>query len=284
VQLDGALSGPSPWHVHGKATFRIWRFGKSVRFDATVGEREALPPAPVADPLPALLAALAEPASWEASLPPREEMLVTLRDARGGAGGDARRAAGEVRAHPLGSVSVRQRVLPLDVPVTRFGGARVARERSYRIDGVELGGQGAPVVTPLLDHFARGLFQEMSQGERLSRPSFEPMQAGVRIATEALTYGGSAVPGQRRDTALEYETVLLTEDPAAGGSESTTLTGGYRPPVDRARQQAEFGAAARSATRGTGARRFAVARPAQTQVQLLPVQPRSLHESELVSA
>ena len=147
VQLDGTLTGPSPWHVRGKATFKIWRFGKSISFDKTLGREETLPPLPVVDPLPALVAALAEPSSWEASLPAREEMLVTLRDAR---------SPGIVLVHPLGSVSVRQQVIPLNVPVTRVGNARVARGRTYRIAGVDVGGQNAARRDAALRSFRGG--------------------------------------------------------------------------------------------------------------------------------
>ena len=111
------------------------------------------------------------------------------------------------------------------------------------------------------------------------------MQSGLRVEPETLTYGGEGVAraAHRRDAVLGYETVVLTQD-ARGETVSTVLTAGYKPAVERARQQAEFGAAARSATRTTGARRFAVTRPAQVQVQLVDVEPQRLQERDVVPA
>ena len=107
VDLDMTLSGPSPWHARGKATFKIWRFSKSMSFDRTLGEDAPPPPLPAADPLPELVAALADRRNWSAQLP------ATSGDARHVAR-DARRRR-EVLLHPLGELTVRQRVVPLGI-------------------------------------------------------------------------------------------------------------------------------------------------------------------------
>jgi hypothetical protein len=268
VQLSGALSGPSPWHVQGKATFKIWRFSKSVDFDKTIGEKEPLPPMPVVDPLPALVAALGEPTNWEAALPAQADSMVTL---------GAARVPGKVLLHPLGSVSVRQQVLPLEVPIGKFGNARLAQERSYRIIGVDVGGAPVAAPTPLRAHFARGQFQEMTQEERLTRRSFEEMQAGVRVEPDALTYGGrpataNTSPAHRRDVELTYETVVLGDEPAAtqeatAMSLTPTSTETFTPTGERLLRQANFGAAALAATRRTGAARFRHPRPPVVPVE-----------------
>jgi len=256
VQLEGDLSGPSPWHVHGKATFKIWRFSKSVSVDKTVGDGEALPPPPVVNPKPALLKALAEPGNWAAALPAREEMLVRLRDAP---------ADGVVRVHPLGDVAVRQQVLPLGVSITRFGNARTSGPQRYRIDTVSLGGAGVSSQVPVFDYFSAGQFQELNAGEQLSRPSFEAMTAGIRVATDALTYGGdsSADAAHRRTATLGYETVIFREDDGTSEVQPDT----YTPHPEKLEAQVSFGAAAQSSMQRSGNRRFAAVRPAQVEVR-----------------
>ena len=64
ITLALTLSGPRPWHAHGRASFSILFFDVSFGFDVTIGD-----PAPAAlpDPVdvaPLLLAALADPRAW----------------------------------------------------------------------------------------------------------------------------------------------------------------------------------------------------------------------------
>jgi hypothetical protein len=260
VQLDGSLSGPSPWHVKGKATFKIWIFSKSVSFDKTLGGERELPPIPVVDPKPALLTALADPANWAAALPSGNEMLVTLREVP---------VDESVRVHPLGDVEVRQQVLPLDVSITRFGSARVAGSQRYRIDAIALNGTAVSSRENVVDHFSPGQFQELSEGEQLSRPSFEKMTAGTRVKTDVLTYGGSTTEdaAHRRSTTLDYETAVVTEDSETGEPVTTTQPGAYQPDASTLDVQVRFGAVARAVVQRNGKARFAPSRPAHVQVR-----------------
>lgn len=242
VQLDGSLSGPNPWHVKGKAVFKVWRFSKSVSFDRTVGRTEALPPPPAIDPLPLLRAALRDPRSWEAPLPRDAAALVSLREPA---------VPGVVRVHPLGGIAVRQTVVPLGVPITKLGSARVEGEPRFTITAVELNDEPAATVKPVVEHFAAGQFQELTQAERLSRPSFEPMTAGVRVGTDAIDFGSS--PDHRRSRSLGYRTVLFRADAAATAER---VSGTYAPGEAEVERQAGYGAAARAPSRTTGAARF----------------------------
>ena len=132
VQLALTLAGPSPWHAAGRATFKIWIFSKSVSFDKTFGKDERPAALPPADPLPELLAALRDRRSWTGGVPTGSRGLVSVRDTA---------TSGELRVHPLGPLAVRQRVVPLEIEITRFGNTAPARERRFRITAVHLGGQ-----------------------------------------------------------------------------------------------------------------------------------------------
>jgi hypothetical protein len=114
VDLELTLSGPSPWHAHGKATFKIWRFSKSISFDRTFGADEPPPPLPPADPLPELLQALGDAAQLERAAAagdcvPADVPRAARDDGRAGpsggrperatARGAARHHAGAVRQH-----------------------------------------------------------------------------------------------------------------------------------------------------------------------------------------
>ena len=198
VDLELTLAGPSPWHAHGKAKFKIWRFSKSVSFDRTLGADEPPPPLPAADPLPALLEALADARNWTSELPNDSSSLLTFRE---------RTAPGELLVHPAGELSVRQRVVPLGIRIERFGNTTPPGERRFTIDVVPGNGQPLASVSPVLDFFAPAQFLEMSDASKLRRPSFELMEAGVRL-DGGMRFGGEEDPSLVGVAPLDYETVI----------------------------------------------------------------------------
>ena len=242
VTLDLTLSGPSPWRARGKATLELWWFSTSISFDRTIGDD--VPPAelPAADPLPELVAALADPRNWSARPP---DAVVTLRDAP---------PDGDVLLHPLGDLAVSQRVVPLGIDIDRFGSAAVAGDR--RFDVAVVGPDGTARPTDVVeDHFAPGQFLDLSDAEKLQRPSFERMAAGVRIGSVAPTWGGQHDEELIADAALGYETVVMTPD----GTERRDR-GPFAATGDDLRAAAAFGAVARGTTRHTGAARYRTVR------------------------
>jgi hypothetical protein len=197
VDLELTLSGPSPWHAHGKATFKIWRFSKSVSFDRVCGAEDTPPALPAADPLPELLQALADARNWAAELPPAASTVLTLR---------APAATAELLVHPAGELAVRQRVVPLGITIERFGNTTPSGDRRFTIDVAPRNGRPAQVV-PVLDFFAAAQFLELSDSSKLHRPSFEKMEAGVRIAG-GVRFGGETDPALVGVVPVEYETVI----------------------------------------------------------------------------
>jgi hypothetical protein len=179
IHLDAELSGPTPWHVHGSASLQILFFSVSASVDLTWGDDNAvsLPATPV---LPQLHAALTAAASWSAQLPDGAEQAVTLRAL---APSDA-----DIVVHPMGSLTVREKVVPLDVPVTKFGNYTPADGGQFAIAGVTLGGNPA-ALTPVQDNFARGQFQQLTDAEKISAPAFEQFDCGAVIGDGSVRGG-----------------------------------------------------------------------------------------------
>ena len=203
VDLELTLSGPSPWHARGRATFKIWRFSKSVSFDRVCGADEPPPlPSPV-DAMPALVEALSDTRNWGTRLPGRTAAVLTLREHQG---------TGEVLVHPLGELSVQQRVVPLGIAIERFGNTTPAGDRRFTVEVTGLDGQGT--AQPVLDFFAPAQFLEMADGSKLRRPSFEMMQAGVRVGG-GLSFGGELDTALVGDAPIEHETIIpgVEEEP-----------------------------------------------------------------------
>ncbi len=243
VTLDLTLSGPSPWRASGKATFEIWWFSKSVSFDHTFGGDAPPPELPPADPGPILLAALADPRNWSAALPGAASSLASLRDAP---------ADGTVLLHPLADLTVRQRVVPLGIEMSKFGSGAVSGERRFDITVLDAKGNLALGVTGVLDQFAPGQFLDLSDDEKLQRPSFERMGAGVRVAMGGVGWGGQSNEALIGDADMAYETRVV-------GQDTPPDTQPFQPTFDELRLAAMFGAVARGSLRHMGVARYRAA-------------------------
>jgi len=195
ISLALTLSGPRPWHVHGRASFSILFFDVSFGFDVTIGDpAPAALPNPV-DVAPLLLAALADPRAWTAQLPAGAD-VVTLRTLESGQA---------ILAHPLATLQVRQRVAPLDRTLDRFGTSAPSGAKRFRITLATVGGVRATLV-PLQDRFAPAQFTTMSDDQKLSAPSFEAMTSGAALGADGYTTGAPVT------VSVTYEQALVTAE------------------------------------------------------------------------
>jgi hypothetical protein len=196
ARLKVAVTGPQPWHVKGSISFDVLWWTVSAGVDFTIGE--ALPPAPLVtvDVAALLVEELARPQSWSSTLPPGVAPGVTL------AGADPT----ELLVHPLASLSVRQKVVPLGTRVTRMGAQRPrAGTRTYDLDV-----DGPPGLTgeALTDQFALAQYTELTEDQKLAAPSFTRLPAGVSFGPTA----ARALPTDRSVTTdLAFETLDLTD-------------------------------------------------------------------------
>ncbi len=197
ISLDFTLSGPRPWRAKGKGSFKILFCSISFRFDISWGDDTPVA-LPSVDPWPLLREALADARSWAGFLPGEIDTAVSLR-------ADTP-PAGVVRVHPAGGLEVRQKVVPLAHKLTQFGGAPPVGPDEYRITRVSLNGSAIDDRADAIDWFAPAQYEALNDADKLSRPSFEQMPAGVRV-------GGAPVDADAPLVAeLKYETVLIDVD------------------------------------------------------------------------
>ncbi|HJS23322.1 MAG TPA: DUF6603 domain-containing protein, partial [Pyrinomonadaceae bacterium] len=252
VRLEGALSGPRPLHIKGKATFEILWWDVSIRIDKTLvaGEKPPLPQ-PV-DVGPLLKEALGNRGNWVGQLPTGRP-VATLRESLG--------ATDVVLLHPLGSLTVKQTVVPLNFEISKFGQSTPAGARRFTL-GVELSGGHALETRPVDDFFARAQFVEMSDDQKLATPSFESMQAGFTMSSDDFTF--TPVSGDRLEVnTIAFETWILDEQtnklrPSEAELPKTPDTAPtfYQLSALLFEKQARFGAAANSDVRRTGNARY----------------------------
>ncbi|MGL4967680.1 MAG: DUF6603 domain-containing protein [Inquilinus sp.] len=176
VRLDLMLEGPTPWHAKGKASFEIgfvFTVTISVRFEVTFGDGIGSVLAPVRV-LDLLIEALNQRGNWSAvghGVTP----LVATRDL-------GTRSAEII--HPTGALAVSQKIVPLRLPIDRFGARRIDGGNQFSIGPLTSGALSIPVV-PVEEQFAPAQFLAMSDAEKLSRRSFEPFEAGVEAQSSA---------------------------------------------------------------------------------------------------
>ena len=248
VRVEGALEGPRPLHIKAKATFEVLWWDVSIRIDRTLLEGE-LPPLPEPiDVLQLLREALGSPSNWLSQLPEGQRPTVTLRTRPG--------AATDVLLHPLGTLVVKQNVVPMNMDISRFGQTAPAGARRFAISSVSLGGanQRTDSVT---DFFAPAQFFEMSDEEKLSRPSFEPMAAGVTIGSDQFAFSTDANDWLEVE-AIKFETLIV--DKEKGESRPSDPQHPYKLSKELLGKQSQFGAAALSDVRRTGRAKYRTTR------------------------
>jgi hypothetical protein len=189
ISVDGTLSGPNPFRVRGTATLSLLFVEISADVDVKFGseKQETLPPA---DPWPPLRAALKDPRNW-ASLPAAGSLPVVTFSLPPGTTATV--------IDPSGKMTWKETVAPLDRTLTRFGSGSTPAPVKFTVDQVKVGGTPA-TFTPVTDFFAAAQFEDLTDADKLSRPSFERMTAGIEVASSTVRVGPAiAAP-------LTYET------------------------------------------------------------------------------
>lgn len=185
VHLDGQLAGPGRWRIAGRAKVKTpWPLPDfSLNIDESFGTDVATPAVTVriADEL---ARDIADTANWTAQLPAGGDGLVTLASIQSGV---------DVLAHPLGTLTFRQKRVPFELRLDKASGSRIEGANEF-FGGALVVSQGEqPAGLPgghaVQDHFATAQFLEMSEDDKLAKPSFERFTAGYEMGADRFTTG-----------------------------------------------------------------------------------------------
>ncbi|HKF00130.1 MAG TPA: DUF6603 domain-containing protein [Actinomycetes bacterium] len=196
ITIDGHLTGPSPFHAWGSGAVSVLFVDVRVPFDATFGESEQPAELAPADPWPPLEAALELGENWSAELPVETVPGVTLLTPSG---------TDTLLLHPMGEATVRQKVVPLNRTLERFGEYAISGPDRFDVTGVRVGDRPASSWDVVTDHFSPGEFEQLTETEKLSRDSFEMMDAGVGVGGDLLDAPTAAL----KTATLDYETKIV---------------------------------------------------------------------------
>ncbi|NRD43903.1 DUF6603 domain-containing protein [Corallococcus exiguus] len=212
------LYGPQPMRAVGYAEVHFFGTHR-IPILINVGPDAISAVLAAVDPLGALLAALGRVESWSA-LPPASEPGVSSRQ---------QELSGTLLAHPMGSLAVRQRVVPLGVKIDRYGGVPLdGGARSYSLS-YKVGTTTAQNGAPLRDAWAPGDLFTLSDDEKLSRPSFEQLLSGDHdIAAPEVRFGPPQLVEEEK-----YETRVIDQgDPLPQPSDLYTVPASAAPLLD----------------------------------------------------
>lgn len=237
IHLDVTLTGPQPWHAWGRATANILFLNVSVSFDATWGEGAPVS-LPRRDAKGPLLKALAEPSSWSGDLPAATELGVSL--------GDVKPSEKAVLVHPAARLTVRQKIVPFELTITKFGNAAPDGANYFKISKVDLNGASV-AYDSVEEFFAPAQFQQMSDGDALTSSSYKRLKGGVSAGAAAVKNGPSSTVN------LVYTTYLVDNPllPLIPGERYLMKAGTYFALIQQ-------GPGARSPVLNTGEAKYAV--------------------------
>ena len=198
IALTLALEGPTPWRARGRGSVDLFLFSVSFDFDETWGSP---PPTPLATPdIAAILAdAFGKPEAWLPHAPDPTVSPVQLNAA-------GRRALDTGSAlHPRGSLSARQRLVPLGVTISRYNRQPIGPQR-WDVSAPVLG-EGNPALSAgeEREQFAPAAFLDMTDDAQLSRPAFETFRAGLSLVE------GGVVIDESRLIDFDYETKVVSK-------------------------------------------------------------------------
>ncbi len=240
VRLDARLSGPAPWHISGSFKVHVI-FDVHKSFHHGWGEDAPAQQIAAVDVGQLLATTFADRHSWGAQLADGTPALVSTRRIENPT---------VMVAHPLARLEVHERIVPLGLDITRFGSAALAGANHFAITDFRIGGSAVPRES-VQDDFAPAEFFDLSDDEKLARPSFERHDAGVRLGGGPdMVKCGSPVPKN-----ITYKTFFVDEP---GGEVRPDDPGTPKRPLllDDLKAVLGTGAAGRSAMMRAGNRRY----------------------------
>lgn len=193
VSLDASLTGPAPWHIAGKFKVHIVFFDVHISFAQTWGVNAPSQQVSSVDVGSLLNTTLADPRSWNVQSPTGLSALVSTRKIEDSTA---------IFAHPLARVGVHERLVPLGLAITHFGEATPSGATQFAITKFQLGTTTINYST-VQDQFAPAQFFDLSDNDKLSRPSYELHDAGL-VMNSTLVKNGAIVP-----KTTDYETYFI---------------------------------------------------------------------------
>ena len=139
-----------------------------------------LPPVAV---MPIISAEYAKQSNWRAILPPGSNLLVSLRTLSD--------AESQFVLHPVGTLQVSQRAVPLDLTLDKLGSEKPSDANRFALSVTSA---GLVRTRDLQESFAPAQFKNFDDAAKLSQPAFAPQDSGIEVSAAGNAYAaGTAI-------------------------------------------------------------------------------------------
>lgn len=182
VNLDFTLSGPAPWNVKGKASFKILFFKVSVKFNKTWGQKQSESQISYIDIYELFSEEYLKFENWKIISSGKEDHFVQLANIR--------EDTDDVILEPFDGIGFQQSTIPLNTEILQYGESVKPKKYSGIVWlNTKLGNLNLADNNLINTHydFAPSLFFELSESEKLSLPSYVKMDNGIEISKELNT-------------------------------------------------------------------------------------------------
>jgi hypothetical protein len=179
IGIELTVEGPTPWHAHGKGSISLWITDIDVPIDISWGDSRdtALPPVAV---MPLLKGELGKRSNWKVQLPSGSKLLVSLRKLD--------QPEDDLVLHPVGTLQVSQRAVPLDLTLDRMGSQKPSDANRF---AVTVSSTTMQKRRYLQERFAPAQFKDFDDAAKLSQSAFSPQDSGIEVGTQGEAYDAS---------------------------------------------------------------------------------------------
>jgi len=200
IRLRLTLEGPTPWRAKGRGGISFFLFDVSADFDKTWGDttNTILEDIKI---LQKFLDDIKRVQQWSTILSTGKNILVTLRKMD-------ETIPVPLVLHPAGSLVVQQKLLPLNVKIDKIGNQKTSDVQKIIISKADSDGDELQ-IDDVNENFALAQYQQLSDADKLSRPSFQKMPGGVRISQK----GNVIKNGKMVRKKVEYEVIIIDKEP-----------------------------------------------------------------------
>ena len=192
VKVKMSLEGPSPWHAKGTGSISLLFWDIDVDFDFTWGEEKdtKLPPISV---MPLLVAEYEKQENWKALVPANNTLFVSLKEIDDVA---------ELVLHPVGSLQITQRAIPLKLSLDKFGTQKPDDANNFILETAD---SELAKINDLKEKFAIAQFVDLKDAEKLSSPSYQLIEGGVELSVA----GEQLATGKSVKRHIRYELITI---------------------------------------------------------------------------
>jgi hypothetical protein len=208
IGVSGELAGVSPLSIHGEASISFFFFSISIPFSYSIGDPAGTSEVQQADILSLLTNEVNDTKNWKAQIPGDNTLHVSVKKMQL----DSDTA---IVIHPFGILTFSQNLVPLGLDIEKFDNQLPKDAKHFDVKTTD----SNLITEDVNEEFAPAIYFELTDEEKLARPSFEKMKSGFKISSSAALQAPSKVVSKP----VEYELTYLGRKKRGGKNRFTYL-------------------------------------------------------------